>query len=504
MTHPNRSTLTILAALVSLSLASSIAFADEQKPEIRSEASRDIDAVVERWMESTGIPGSSVAVVRGGETIHLAGYGRAGSDGRQVTPDTPFLIGSVSKPFTAAAVYQLVQEGRLGWDEPVRPYLDAAVDAAAIAFEAITVEHLVMHTSGLSTNLALPGTVPVRAGDDALERRVADIMDQHKPTRSPGEDYEYSNANYILLAWIVERVAKVPFAEYIEHNVFGPLGMNSSFATQAHPRASDLASGHESWFGQWVASSQPYDPAGVAMGYMGSTARDLAAFLHAQLGPESHQGLPVRAPHVVDRPAIPTGWEIPLETAIADGWFLDVVGGHKTVSHAGSLGDYTAHVIMVPGADGLGIAVSQNASAFVAAGHEGQYGLSLELLELLLGLNREERRISPLMTVLVPATVWGLVVLILASAVRFFVRRSRSQARPTPLGSLTRRLLPAAVLVLMGLTVLLALPPLTGGTWRSVQLFYPDVAWGLLVAGWLTLGWGLAGVGIALAEARRA
>ena len=460
-----------------------------------SERSQRIDAHINDRLQATSIPGASVAVVRGGDTVHLAGYGKAGPVGDPVTADTPFLIGSVSKPFTAIAVFQLVHEGRINLGDPVGPYLEPTLGDDADAFEGMTIEHLLNHRSGMPMTLGLPGTAPVRTADDALQRRVADLARAHAPERAPGQAYEYSNANYILLAAVVEQVTGEAFADYLRERVFDPLAMTASFATNASPRAEGLATGHEAWFGLWRPSDQPYDPAGAAMGYMGSTARDLAAFLDAQLS--GHEALPVSAVEVVDRQATPTGWDVPLERSIVDGWFIDEVAGHRTVSHAGSIGDYAAHVIMVPGAD-LGIAVMQNASAFIAAGHEGQYALSLGLLDLLLDVESERSAPSPVMTVFLPALAWGLGVLVIANAVRYLVRgRARAAASHASWRFVAvREVGPVLAYLGLGLLALVLVPLLAGVRLETAQIFYPDLAWGLVFTGYAAIGWSVARVAL--------
>ena len=459
--------------------------------------------VVER-LAASGAPAAAVAVVRGGETVHLAGYGDADDSGAPVTADTPFLVGSVSKPFTGAAVYQLIDDGLLGLDEPVGPYVEEVTGRAAPAFDGITVDHLIHHTSGLPQSLVLPGSVPIRTGEDALELRVGDIVDQHVRTRDPGAQYEYSNANYILLALIVEQVSSKPFAQYIEGEVFEPLGMEASFATDADPAAAELVPGHESWFGTWRQSDQPYDPAGAAMGYMGSTARDMAAFLSAELEPD-RGALPFTAVDVITDEPTSTGWNVPLETGISRGWFTDEIGGLPTVSHAGSLGDYTAHVIMVPGADGLGIAVLRNASAFVAAGHDGQYDLSLGLMELLLGLDAQPREPSPLMTIAVPLIAWSIGLAVIVTAARYLLRRrSGSHDAGARGGQLRGTLLPSLGFAGLAAALLIVAPMLMGVSWNSAQLFYPDMAWGVVFTGYVALAWAVARLVIGLVDMRRA
>jgi CubicO group peptidase (beta-lactamase class C family) len=486
LTRPKPLPSAVAVALVALVLLASVG----ATARTGSNTSDQIDAFINDRLEANGIPAATVAVVRGGEVLHLGSYGVADDAGTPVTAETPFLIGSVSKPFTGVAVYQLIADGELSADEPIRPYVEAASGEAAPAFEGITVDHLINHASGLPQPLALPGSVPVRTGPDALQLRVADIADRHTRTVEPGDQYEYSNANYILLAWIVEQVSGEPFAEYIHRHVFEPLGMDASFATDAHASARHLVPGHERWFGIWREADHPYDPAGVAMGYMGSTARDMAAFLTAELS-EGHSALPFTAAEIAPLDPEPTGWDVPLETGIARGWFIDEVAGHRTVSHAGSLGNYTAHLIMIPDADGLGIAVLQNASAFIAAGHEGQYDLSLGLVELLLGLDPQPRDPSPLLTLVVPLLAWGVGVGVIVLAARFLIRRRRTAGGDLGRRWWPRAILPSAVYATLALTVLVLAPMLMGVSWASAQLFYPDMAWGMVLSGYVALAWAI-------------
>jgi CubicO group peptidase (beta-lactamase class C family) len=91
------------------------------------------------------------------------------------------------------------------------------------------------------------------------------------------------------------------------------------------------------------------------MGYIGSSARDLASFLHAHL--DADPSVAASAAQVADSPVVATGWDVVLETDAGLGWFLDHLDGHRVVSHAGSLGHFTTHLIMVPDA-GIGIAVA--------------------------------------------------------------------------------------------------------------------------------------------------
>lgn len=474
--------LMVLGLLLIGSLTAPIAAQASDSPVVPSE---DIDQLVEDRMEAHGIPGAAVAVVRDGEPVHLAGYGQADSEGRPVGPDTPFLIGSVSKPFTSLAVHQLIDAGVLSLDQPIAPILAEIVHEPGDGFEDVTIGHLLSHTSGLTMADGLAGTVEVHNGPDAIERRVRDILSRPLPGTA-GDQHVYSNAGAVLLAGVVEQVTGERFADYLDSHVFGPLGMDRSFAVDTHPAAGDLATGHRQWFGRWLAADLPYDAASAPNGYIGSTARDLARFMEAHLEGEPADVMPYSAIDVLEGPVIDTGWDIPLEGGHGTGWFVDEFEGVSTVSHAGSLGHFTAHVVLAP-EEGLGVAVLANGSAFVSAGHAGQYDLSLELTRMLVGAEAAPATASPLMTIVAPVAVWAAALGILAAAARFVTVRRRQGSRGGRRNTgLARVVLPSVGYVVVG-AALLAVGPLD-----AARHFYPDVGYGLTALAYLALAWGIA------------
>jgi hypothetical protein len=206
--------LAVGVALLGCLLWSGAARADARSPELRSRVSPRVDAWVEQRMAAHATPGAAVAVVRDGRVVHLAGYGHADPDGTPVTPDTAFLIGSVSKPITAALVEQLVADGVLDWDEPVWPHLAHLAEQAPDGFEAATVEQLLTHTSGIGDYLdedddwdpadyVLP--VPVHTLETA--ESFLPILDGLPRKHAPGERFTYCNGGYIVLAIVLGEIS---------------------------------------------------------------------------------------------------------------------------------------------------------------------------------------------------------------------------------------------------------------------------------------------------------
>jgi hypothetical protein len=205
--NPALRAIIVIVILIGAVVLSSGVAAAAQLP-VRTDSSAGIVAWVEQRVTARGLPGTAVAVVRGGDVVHLAGYGVADDAGRAVTPDTPFIIGSASKPFTAVVIGQLVEEGLLSWDEPVWPHLSHLVDDAPDGFEAVTVEQLLTHTAGLSMIFGTAGTVTIHEGPDALDRRVDELLSR-RLSGAPGEEFNYSNSGFMLLA-AVDRAGHRP------------------------------------------------------------------------------------------------------------------------------------------------------------------------------------------------------------------------------------------------------------------------------------------------------
>ena len=169
-----------------------------------------LDAAIAAQMDKHGLPGVALAVVEGGEIVYRRGYGSAGID-RSMTAQTPMLIGSQSKSFTALAIAQLAEQGQLDLNAPVRTYIPWFRVADEDASARITVNHLLHHTSGLSDagyGVVLP--------DDATPEQVVHSLVQAQLTAAVGSKHQYFNRGYTTLAYIVELVSGQSYADYVQ------------------------------------------------------------------------------------------------------------------------------------------------------------------------------------------------------------------------------------------------------------------------------------------------
>ncbi len=253
-----------------------------------------IDEYINARMRSARIPGLALAIVKGSRIVYSKGYGHPDSSGRPVTPQTPFMIGSITKSFTALAVMQLVEAGKVDLDAPVHHYIPWFCVADPKASDQITVRMLINQTSGLPQGpTAVSWTWPDEAG--AIERHVR-LLAGVKLADAPGQSFIYSNANYATLGMIVQAVSGQPYEDYIRQQIFAPLGMQHSYASQEAAMQDGMAMGHRWWFGMPVPANLPFNRANLPAGFIISSAEDMGHFLIAQMNGGHYQNTSVLSP----------------------------------------------------------------------------------------------------------------------------------------------------------------------------------------------------------------
>ena len=218
------------------------------------------------------VPGASVLVVRDGEAVVRRGYGRSDlAQGVEAGPATAYRLASVSKQFTAAAILLLAEDGALAIDDPVRKWLPSLPREA----EAVTLRHLLTHTSGLPDYEDL---MPVPYDGQIRDAGVLDLLERaHRLYFPPGSAYRYSNSGYALLALVVERASGMDYPAFLKARIFVPLGMHDSLAYVAGgPEVPHRAFGHSEVDGHWQRTDQSSTSAVLGDGGIYSTIEDLA------------------------------------------------------------------------------------------------------------------------------------------------------------------------------------------------------------------------------------
>jgi CubicO group peptidase (beta-lactamase class C family) len=441
-----------------------------------------VDEYVASEMRATGVPGLAIAIVVDHATVYAKGFGVAGESGAAIAADTPFILGSLSKSFTAMAVMQLVEADRIELDAPVQRYIPwfAVSDVAASA--KITVRELLNHTTGLSGQTG-DSVEQFGKGSDALERNVRALAHFSLST-PPGTTYQYSNVNYQVAGYLVQVVSGQDFGEYIEEHVFAPLAMKHSFTNLAEARAAGLVLGYRtSMFGAPVpATDWPYLDGAVPSGYLISSAGDMAQYLNAHLNQGRYGPTALLSPAGIDMLHSPP--DDKPETNYAMGWAARSLVGHAALVHTGATPTSMTGMTLVPDHQ-LGVIVLSNQWSAYSGSRLLQ--LSDGIATVLLGATP----VTPAQDAIIQTTLAILGVMLAWQPVniwlgfRLFRRRPRRRPiRMLAIGSLA--LIDASV----ALVCLVVLPAISDSGLRVMFMFLPDLVTIAIGLGSFALAWG--------------
>ena len=330
-------TLTLVTCLTMLLAPVGSAFAQTDFP------MEQIDHFIRLKMEENHIPGLAVAITRDDKVIFAKGYGKT-ADQSPISADTPFAIASLSKSFTALAVMQLVESGRVDIDKPVAHYIPS-FQLNDPRGSTITVRQLLSHTSGLTDTVYPDMTIhPQPTSLEDVVQRLHEVT-LHS---DPGREFHYNNTNYQLLAKLVEVVSKETFSDYLQRHIFTPLEMNRTFnvsnTNQFDEKPNAISSGHYFLFGKPIAAAEPEWFVEGAAG-MVSTVNDMAKWLIIQGNGGKYNNVQVLSSEGIRTMHTPTG----PKKSYGLGWEISqTADGNKQIEHGGILWTYKAQELVIP------------------------------------------------------------------------------------------------------------------------------------------------------------
>jgi CubicO group peptidase (beta-lactamase class C family) len=321
------------------------------KPPSKVSPYNGIDAYIIDEMRRFKIPGMALVIVEGDRIVHLRGFGQAHPGGEAPTPQTPFFIGSVTKSFTALAIMQLVEAGKVELDAPIQRYLPWFCVADLEASELMTVRHLLNQTSGLPSVLGQANLGNLEDRPDAVERQVRSLSSV-KLERPPGTQFAYDNTNYNILGLIVEAASGESYAAYVQKHIFDPLEMRHSYTTKAEAQQNDLATGYRYWFGRPIPTPNLSIPLGsLPSGQLISCVEDMGHYLIAQLnGGRYREAQILSEAGTAEMHQGAAEWSV-MGTLIgyyAMGWIDQQYGKTRIVTHSGTVPDYGAYAALIP------------------------------------------------------------------------------------------------------------------------------------------------------------
>jgi CubicO group peptidase (beta-lactamase class C family) len=299
-----------------------------------------IDAIFSKFT-SPREPACAVLVIKDGKTVFRKGYGV--TDLRSlhaIGPDTNFRLASLTKQFTATAIMLLVRDGKLRYDDHLS---DVFSDFPAYG-KAITIRHLLNHTSGLIDYEDIMDKQYAGLPDEKIpqikDARVLELLKQQTATKfPPGTCGDYSNSGYAVLAMVVEKKSGVSFGDFLHARIFKPLEMNRTIAFEnGKNEIANRAYGHTHTAAGWRETDQSSTSAVLGDGGVYSSLDDLEKWGHALTG---HTLLSAKemAPALTP-PATEGGGPLQkpdgsLAPFYGFGWFLHPYRGHRRYSHYG-------------------------------------------------------------------------------------------------------------------------------------------------------------------------
>jgi D-alanyl-D-alanine carboxypeptidase len=351
-----------VACLVHLTLPSAPVAARVQAPGPLAAGLSDLDAQVTAEFAKDGIGGVSVGVVSGASLIWSKHYGYADMEDKEVpTNDTAYRIGSITKQFTALAMLQLVEQGRMRLTDPLEKYVPEIkqVQKKFDGTPPITLLQVATMHSGLSRE---PGCANHSVGPlSSWQKIVVDCLPQTTYANEPGTSYLYSNIGYASLGLAIERAGGKLFTDQVTDRILKPLGMNRSAFEPNAAIKHDLAHGYRRQNGKPDRSGPDRELEGrgyrVPNGALFSTINDLAKFVAWELG-EGPEGILPKAMQDANysraffsNPTMTSGYGV--------GFMISRRGEIVMLGHGGSTAGYHASA-MVHRPSKLGVVVLRN------------------------------------------------------------------------------------------------------------------------------------------------
>jgi CubicO group peptidase (beta-lactamase class C family) len=326
-----------------------------------------LDALIPSQLQNRDIAGAVVSVVKDGQVLFAKGYGYADVEAKKpvLADQTLFRPGSISKLFTATAVMQLVEQGKLDLDRDINDYLDFAIPKTYP--EPVTLRRLLTHTAGFEETLK---NLFVAHEKDMKPLRTYLVNQMPARIFPPGKVSSYSNYGFTLAGYIVERVSGEKFERYVENHVLNPLRMTNSTFDQPLPAqlAAQMSKGYR------TAAKKPRDfefVQAAPAGSLSTTAADMTRFMLAFLQDGSVDGVAILKPETVHQMET-RQFELHsmingLGLTFMEYWMNPV----RVIGHGGDTLWFHSDMILVPGAH-LGYFISYNSAGKNVGGGRGE------------------------------------------------------------------------------------------------------------------------------------
>ena len=362
-----------------------------------SENSEEIEKVenyLEEFASETPAPGFSVVISSADRVLYSEGFGIEDvKTQNKMKDDTVVAIGSLTKSFTALAIMQLAEAGKLNLDDPVVEYLPEFETLNPEKSKQVTIRHLLSNTSGLP-----PIDHRLYSGYEN-SRKVLDILSAQSLLFEPGSHFSYSNEGFVLAGLIIAELSGQSYADYIETKILTPLEMDSSTTDIAKLNDLETITGHNPGVKKALSADPVTNSALLASGSeFRSTAQDLGNYLLFLLNEGSYEGEQLLSADKTARlfeeevrfPAEDEGFRTDDgQAGYGLGWSRGQVNDRQLLMHAGRGSTQSSLALLHPEND-IGLALLFNVDSLDQYRYSSKYELALNILRVLEGKEPEE------------------------------------------------------------------------------------------------------------------
>jgi CubicO group peptidase (beta-lactamase class C family) len=315
-----------------------------------------IEAYLSAEVAARGIPGLTAAVVQNGEVIYQGAFGvRRLGGGEALTADHVFHFASVSKPFVATAIVQLVEQGKVRLDDPVTDYLPY-FRLADDRYRSITIRQMLNHTSGMVDVEDYEWGSP-QYDEGAAERFVREMATDGM-LWAPGDGWRYSNKAFDALGDVIAKVSGMSFEAYIQTQILDPIGMDES--SFIHPDIDEdlRTTGHVATPAR-VSEVYPYNRRHAPSSTLNSSVGQMVNWMLVNLNRGELNGSRILRRESYDLLWGPTTDGVTDARDVGLSWFLGELEGHRTVTHGGGDTGFRSYILLMPD-DGIGVVLVSN------------------------------------------------------------------------------------------------------------------------------------------------
>ncbi|WP_294960411.1 serine hydrolase domain-containing protein [Sulfurimonas sp.] len=422
-----------------------------------------IDTYIKKVQKKANIPAVSIGIIKDDSLVYKKSY----SKDEKVSADSLFYIGSLTKSFTALAIMQLVEDGKINLDDPLKKYLPWFEIQNMQSVDKITIRTLLNQTSGFSTYEGLKNFDNWDSSSFTLEKTIRALKGVRLASK-PSTTFQYSNINYQILGLVIQKITGLSYNDYIKENIFNKLDMKNSFASLKDIDAKQITQGHRLWFGEAIESDFPFSKVMLPAGYIISNVEDMSKYLIAQLNNGIYKKEQVFSPSMIKQIQTPSATVIKDKFHYAFGWFVDT-NNNISLSHMGSVPGYTSKVIMYP-QEKLALVMLTNTTAY-ALGQKELNNLASNIMNI---IKNKKINTSEFDLVSISAYIFfiGFIIAQLF-LLRYFIKKLKSASK-------YKIILFLVFDIIIVISLYLIVPLLYNLTFSVFLMFTPDIGYLML------------------------